>query len=139
MVLAAENILTAAAERDGSRAMTANVAESAKHAFFVADDDDGFAGKIGGEKAFRVGDGPLRAVQFSARLAECADELPGAAENARFLDFQNCRIGVETRGEGLRALDLFVHVQVQRFRDHKKKLKVQVEFQHSTALGAGYC
>src|SRR6267142_3456786 len=35
VVLAAQNIFGAAALRDGSRAMTANVAESAKHTFFI--------------------------------------------------------------------------------------------------------
>src|SRR6266446_1751855 len=103
--------------------MTANVAESAKHAIFVANNDDGFTYEIGGEKAFRIGDAPLHAVHFPARPVKCADELPGAPENARLLDFQNCWIGVETRGERLRALDLFVHVQVQWFRDHKRKFR----------------
>src|SRR6267378_3737604 len=112
VVLAAQNILAAAAQGDGSRAMTANVAEGAERTFFVANDNDRFADEIGGEETFWVGDGPLHAIPFSARLAKCSDELPGAAENTRLLDFQNRGIGVETQGECLRALDLFVHVQV---------------------------
>ena len=41
-----------------------------------------------------------------------SNELPSALENPRFFNFQNRGIGVETRREGLRALDLLVHVEV---------------------------
>src|ERR1700730_6357683 len=106
--------------------MTADVAEGAECAFFVADDNNGLTYEIRSEETFRVGDGPLYPVHFPACLVKGSNELPRAAKNARFLDFQNRGVGVETRCERLRTLDLFVHVKVQWSRDHKEKLRTCV-------------
>jgi hypothetical protein len=118
VILAAQDIFAAAAESDGPGAMAANVAEGAQLTLFVANDDDRFAGDLGGEKAFGIGNGALYAVYFSAGLAESSDELPGALENAGLFDFEDCGIGVKARGERLCALDLFVHVKMKRFCQH---------------------
>ena len=75
------------------------------------------------EKTLWVGDGPLHAVYFAAGLAERSDELPGALEDTRSLNFQNRGIGVKTRGKCLRALDLFVDVEMERFGYHESKVK----------------
>jgi hypothetical protein len=53
---AAKNIFRATAKCDGSGAVTADIAECAKRALLIPDDDDGLAGDIGGEKSLRVGD-----------------------------------------------------------------------------------
>jgi len=84
----------------------------------VANDDDGFAGDVGREKTFGIGDGAFRAVYFSALLAECSDELSGALENSYLFDFKNRRVGIKARGECLRALDLFMDVEVKRLYQH---------------------
>ena len=55
---------------------------------------------------------------------ERSDKLPGALEDAQFLDFQDRGIGVEARGERMRAFDLLVHVEVERLCGHKRKLTV---------------
>jgi hypothetical protein len=123
MILATQDIFAAAAESDGPGAMAANVAEGAQRAFLVANNDDGFASDIGGEKTFGIGDGALHAVYFAAGLGERSDELPGALKDARFLDFQNGGIGVKTRGECLGAPDLFVDVEMKGFRLHKSNVK----------------
>ncbi len=94
---AAEDIFAAAADRDGARAMTANIAESAKSSLLVANDHDRFADDFRGKKGFRVGDGAPEAVYFPAVLAERADELPGAAEDAGFFDIEDRGVGVELR------------------------------------------
>jgi len=57
VILAAQNIFAAAAERDRPGAMAANVAKSAQRSLLIADDDDWLAGNVGGEKTFGVGDG----------------------------------------------------------------------------------
>src|SRR5438094_1531047 len=112
VVLTAEHILAAATEGDGARAMAANIAEGAEFALLVADNDDRFAGNIHGEKTLGVGDRAPGSVHFAAGLMDRPDELPGALEDARFFNVQNRGVGVETRREGLRALDLLVHVEV---------------------------
>src|SRR5437762_475568 len=112
VVLAAQDIFAAAAEGDGARPMAAHIAESAEFAFLVSDNDDWLAGNIHGEKTLRVGDRAPGSVYFAAGLMERPEELPGALENPRFFNFQNRGVGVETRREGLRALDLLVHIEV---------------------------
>src|SRR6266704_1632980 len=57
VILATENIPAAATQSDWAGAMAANIAERTQLALIVANDDDGFTGNIGGEKAFWVGDG----------------------------------------------------------------------------------
>src|SRR5712664_418102 len=49
--------------------------------------------------------------------------ISAAVENARLLDFQNRGISVETRGERVCALDLFVDVQVKRPCLHAREVK----------------
>src|SRR5437016_548088 len=82
VILAAEDIFAAAAESDGSRAMSANVAEGTQFALLVANDDDWLTSDIGGEKTLGVANGALHAVHFPAGLVECSYKLPGALENA---------------------------------------------------------
>jgi hypothetical protein len=118
VILATEYVFATAAKRDRPGTVATNVAEGAQRAFLVANDDDGFTSDIGGEKAFGVGDSALHTVYFAAGLAQRSDHLPGALEDARFLDFEDGGIGVKARCEGLRALDLFVDVEVERFRQH---------------------
>jgi len=105
--------------------MAANVAEGTKFSPIVSNDDDWFTGYIGGEKTLWVGDGAPHAIYFSAGLAERSDELPSALENAGLLDLQNCRISVKARGERVCALDLFVYVEMERLREHKKTFKLK--------------
>jgi len=95
VILATQDIFAAAAESDGPSAMTANVAEGAQCTFLIANDDDWFTSNIGGEKAFRVSDSALRPVYFSAGLAKRADHLPGAPQDARFLNLKDVGIGVK--------------------------------------------
>ena len=118
MILAAKNILAAAAQSNWTGAMAANVAEGTEVSPTVANDDDGFTNHIGGEKTLGIGDSALHAVYFSTGLAESSNELPSAMENAGLLDLQNCRISVKARGKRLCALDLFVNVEVERFGQH---------------------
>jgi len=118
VILATQNVLAAAAKRDRTGTMAANVAESTQFPLLVANDDDGFTCDIGGEITFGVGDGAFYAVNFSAGLAESSDELPSALEDASFLDFKNRGIGVKAGGERLRTLDLFVNIEMERFRQH---------------------
>ncbi len=134
MILATQNILAAAAKRDRTSTMAANVAEGAQLSLFVANDDDWLAGDIRGEKTFWVGDGALHAINFSAGLAESSDELPGALKNARLLDLKNRRIGVKARSERLRTLNLFVNVEMKRFRQHDQNLRVSWRDQRSTTI-----
>src|SRR5258708_6537220 len=118
VILATQDIFASAAESDGSGAMAADIAEGAQLALLVANDDDWFTGDVGREKTFGIGDGAFRAVYFSALLAECSDELPGALENSCLFDFKNRGIGVKARSERLRALDLFMDVEVKRLCQH---------------------
>src|SRR5689334_4828041 len=53
---AAKNIFRAAAKGNRSRPVTADIAECSQRALLIPDDDDGFAGDVGGEKSLRVGD-----------------------------------------------------------------------------------
>jgi hypothetical protein len=75
-------------------------------------------GDVGGEVAFRIGDGARDSIDFAAGLIERSDKLPGAAEYLVALDFQNVRIGVEARSEGVGTFDPFVDVEMQRFGAH---------------------
>src|SRR5438045_9326081 len=118
VLVATQNVLTAAAKHYLTGTMAANVAESTQFPLLVANEDDGFTGDIGGEITFGVGDGAFYAVNFSAGLAESSDELPSALEDASFLDFKNRGIGVKAGGERLRTLDLFVNIEMERFRQH---------------------
>jgi hypothetical protein len=54
---AAKNILRAAAKRNRSGAVAADIAERTKRALLIPDDDDGLAGDVNGEEGFGVGDG----------------------------------------------------------------------------------
>jgi hypothetical protein len=117
--------------------MAADVAEGAQLTLIVANDDDGFAGNVGGEKTFGVRDCTLRAIYLAARLAESSDELPGAPKNARLLDFKDGGIGVKTRGECLGTLDLVVDVEMVRFRLHQP-LKVESSKLKSQSKGFSY-
>ena len=99
----------------------AHVAESAESSLFIADDEERLACYIGGEKSFRIGNGALRAIAFTAGVIQCADELPGAAENFVALDFEDCGVGVEARSESVRAFDLLVDVEMERFGGHGRE------------------
>jgi hypothetical protein len=67
---------------------------------------------------FGIGDCASDTAYFAAGLVESADKLPGALEDARFFDAENGGVGVEARGECLRAFDLFVDVEMERFGLH---------------------
>src|SRR6266851_858867 len=134
VILAAQNIFAAAAERHRPGAMAANVTEGTQRSLVVANDDDWLTGNVGSEKTFGIGDDALHSVHFSARLAESSNELPGAMENARLLDIQNRRIGVKTRRECLCALDLLVDVEMKRFRCHDQNLRVSWRDQRSMTI-----
>ena len=69
MILATQNIFAAAAQRDGTGAVPADIAEGPQLALFVAHHDNRFFGNLRGEKTFRIGDGARRAVHFSASVA----------------------------------------------------------------------
>src|SRR5881628_2425717 len=69
VIPAAQDIFAAAALRDGSGAMPADIAEGAQRILLIADDYDGLAGDLSGEKGFRIGDGALSAVEVAAGLA----------------------------------------------------------------------
>src|SRR5213082_541948 len=112
VVLAAQDIFAAATERDGARAMAADIAEAAEFALLVAYNDDRLADNIHGKETLGVGDGAPGSIYFAAALMKRSNELPSTLENPRFFNFQNRGVGVETRREGLRALDLLVHVEV---------------------------
>jgi len=105
--------------------MTAHVAEGTKSAVLVADDNDGFARYIGGEVRFRIGNGAFCAVCFTARLIECANQLPGAKENVASFECEDRRVRVETRGERLGAFELRVDIERRLFGGHEKKVTVQ--------------
>src|SRR5258708_7468380 len=122
VVGATENIFAAAAKRDGARAMTANIAEGAKSSLLVANDHDRFPDDFCGKKGLGIGDGALEAVYFPAVLAERADELPGASEDAGFFDIEDRGVGVELRRERLRAFDLFVDVEMQGLCIHNNAM-----------------
>src|SRR5689334_18544786 len=113
VVLAAQDIFAAAAERDRARAMAAHVAEGAQLALLVAHDDDRLADNIHRKKTFWVGNRTLGSVHFATGLMQRSDELPGALKDARFFNFQNRSIRVEARCERLRAFDLLVHIEME--------------------------
>src|SRR2546430_6470106 len=87
VILATENVLAAAANRDRTGTMAANVAESTQFPLLVANDDDGFTCDIGGEINFGGGGGAVFAVYFSTGLGERSDEVPSTLGDARFFDF----------------------------------------------------
>src|SRR5207253_2246364 len=94
VILAAHDIFATAAESDGSGAVAAHVTERAKSSLFVAHHQERFASHIGGEKSFRIGNVFLNGLaisqgDFTTRMVERADKLPGAAKDFFFLDFEN--------------------------------------------------
>ena len=118
MILAAHDILAATAESDRSGTVAADVAEGAEGSLLVANDEQRFSGAFGGKKRFWVGDGFLYAVDLTAGMVESADELPGAAKDFVLLDFEDGRIGVKARGEGVGAFDLLVDVEMEGLGGH---------------------
>jgi hypothetical protein len=62
MVGAIEHVSASTTLGDGARAMTTDVAESAKSARLVTDDDDGFANNVAGEVGFGIRNGAFCAV-----------------------------------------------------------------------------
>ena len=122
MVLAAHDVLAAAAERDGTSTVAADVAEGAQSSLLVTNNQNWFTCDFGGEISFGIGDGFLRAIHFPAGLHCGADELPYAAKDFFLLDFEDSRIGVKARGQCVGALDLLVHVEVEWFAVHGQVL-----------------
>ena len=139
MILAAHDIFAAAAKSDGSGAVATHVAEGAKSSLLarrgrlVAYDQQRFARDVGGEKSFRIGNGFLDAVEFTAGMVERADELPGTTKDFVLFDFENGGIGVEAGGEGVRTFDLFVYVEVERFGVHGCKSLTVARSRHEDA------
>src|SRR5690349_17773549 len=84
MILAAQNVFAAAAERDGPGAMTADIAEGAQLALLVAHDDHWLADDICREKTLRIRNSALDPIYFAASLMESTDELPGTLKDAGF-------------------------------------------------------
>src|SRR5258708_24645039 len=121
VILAANQMLGAAAERDGPGAMPANVAKRAKSFLFacrgrpVPYDQQRFAHNFRCEKRFRVRNGFLDALAttgegLTARVIEGAGQLPGAAKDFFLFNFQNGWIGVKARSGGVCAFNLLVDV-----------------------------
>jgi len=98
--------------------VAANVAESAKCALFVADDDYRLTAHIDSEKTLRIGDSPFCAVLLSAWRVERANELPRAAKDASFFRIENRGLGIVLRSERVRGFDLFVNVELNGLSGH---------------------
>src|SRR4029077_10926649 len=124
---AVQNLLATRALGDGSRAVTADIAEGAQRPRLVACDDPGFAGYIECEICFRVSNRALHSLQSAAALGQRANELPGAEEDALLLKAEHRRIGVVARRERFRAFQLRINVQTERFAHHGRKLSIQAE------------
>src|SRR5947208_5885131 len=87
MISAAQNVLAAASLRNGARAMTAYIAQGPQRAFLVANNNNRLACNLRGEETFRIGDGALAAILFSADMAQRSRKLPCTPENLRLLNF----------------------------------------------------
>src|SRR5215471_2123626 len=115
---AVQNLLATRALGDGSRTVTADIAEGAQGPRFVARDDYRFAGYIECEICFRVSNRALHSLQCTAALAQRANELPGAAEDALLLKAEHRWIGVVARRQRFGAFQLRMNVQTERFAHH---------------------
>src|SRR5260370_1317768 len=72
---------------DGGGVMAADIVEGAKLRVVAANDDDGFAGEVGGEE-----------ITISGDLIEAAGDLPAFCKNGRELQFVNAWITIPGRG-----------------------------------------
>ena len=88
------------------RSLSRSVAVRAVH------DEQRLACYIGSEIGFWIGNRALHSVDLTASVIESANELLSTAKNFVFFNFKNFGIGVEARCERVRALNLFVHVEV---------------------------
>src|SRR4029077_8784627 len=70
VIRAVQNVPATRALGDGSRAVTADIAEGAQRASLVARDDHGFAGYIECEICFRVSNRALHSLRFAAALTQ---------------------------------------------------------------------
>jgi len=84
---------------DGCGVVSTDVEEGAESMVIAADDDDGFAGDVGGEE-----------VAFVLELVEAADGLPGAGEDGLFFERFDLRVAVPGSGDGIGVVKGIVRI-----------------------------
>lgn len=67
---------------------------------------------------FGIGDGSRSSIYLAARSIERADQLPSAEEDTRFLEIENCGVGVEVGSECVGGFNLRVNVWFWIWRGH---------------------
>src|SRR5262249_150087 len=125
VILAAEDVFAAASERNRPCAVTAYITERPQHSRLVAHDDDRLSRYFRGEVGLSIRNRLSCPVQYpllrffrrgwpaAAGLVGRPYQLPGPPENLLPLNLKNLRVGIETRRQGMCALNLFVYIGVK--------------------------
>ena len=73
------------------------------------------------EESFRIGDSASYTTHFPAGRVQRPHKLPRPPEDPLFFGFEDGGISVEVRRQRVRALDLLMHVQLNRLSGHEGK------------------
>jgi hypothetical protein len=103
--------------------MPAYITECPQHSLLVAHDNDRLTRKVRGEKSLRLRDRALYAIHLPASLVQRSYKLPRMPEDIASFNLQNRWINIKARRQCVRALNVFVHIEVQGLVLHKEDFR----------------